>query len=169
MNFINVLKRIPAMIEKLLVTTVEQPPKKDRKRQNEIKRPEAISAIPERAGIRTSCLPLLIPKHPHTWKNENPSLSVTFRITVRSSTRAYDGSSEHWYAPAFPATSLSNTIGPGQKWQKYDARHGWSMFSLCHKYQPKPEIGVHFLITKHRKKHTMFPAIFIGGILLQYF
>ena len=26
------------------------------------------------------------------------------------------------------------------------------------------EIGVHFLITKHRKKHTMFPAIFIGGI-----
>ena len=31
------------------------------------------------------------------------------------------------------------------------------------------EIGVHFLITKHRKKHTMFPAIFIGGILLQYF
>lgn len=31
------------------------------------------------------------------------------------------------------------------------------------------EIGVHFLITKHRKKYTMFPAIFIGGILLQYF
>lgn len=30
------------------------------------------------------------------------------------------------------------------------------------------EVCIHFLITKHRKKHTMFPAIFIGGILLQY-
>lgn len=38
MNFINVLKRIPAMIENTGNLTVEQPPKKDRKRQNEIKK-----------------------------------------------------------------------------------------------------------------------------------
>ena len=43
-------------------STVEQPPKKDRKRQNEIKKGRKQSpAIPERASIRTSCLPLLIP------------------------------------------------------------------------------------------------------------
>lgn len=29
------------------------------------------------------------------------------------------------------------------------------------------KVGVHFLIAKYRKKHTMFLTIFIGGILFQ--
>lgn len=100
--------------------------------------------------------------------DEKQRMKIVAHCTVQH-TRIMTGHLNIGMPQHFSNALYRNTIGQGKSGKSMTRHMGGQCFFYATNISQLLKIGVHFLITKHRKKHTMFPAIFIGGILLQYF